>query len=189
MDGHALGHFGLPQAIRRILIASALLCAAFLSADAQATTYRWVDEHGGVHYGDSIPSRYAGAGHEELDSQGRVRKRVESAPATEQERQQREAAAARQEAVKRSNLEQQHYDNALVSTYDSPAEIDEARDRQLAQEKAAIDSLMVQLKQAGNPAEIERIDNAVMLRYRNIQDIYARFKADKERYEQLTGKR
>ena len=40
------------------------------SSDRKSTAYRWVDEQGVVHYGDSIPPQYAEKEHAVLNNQG-----------------------------------------------------------------------------------------------------------------------
>lgn len=192
MGQHPLGHLGISPAIRRGLRLGprcGLLLGLLLTAAASwADTYRWVDDHGVVHYGDSIPPRYSGGAHEELDAQGRVTRRVESAAVTEQQRQQREAEAARANAMRRALTEQARHDNALLSTYANVDEIDRARDRMLSTEMVMVDSLMGQLKQAASQEDIQRLDDAIAMHYKNMENIRMQFAADKARYLQLTAK-
>jgi rhamnose utilization protein RhaD (predicted bifunctional aldolase and dehydrogenase) len=192
MGGYPLGDSVLSPAIRRGLkrctgcgLALAMLLAA---ASCWATTYRWVDEHGVVHYGDSIPARYSGAGHDVLDEQGRVIKRVESFSKATQENQKRAQEAARQAAEQRAVREQQRHDSALMATYDSTAEIDQARDRALAQEQALIDSLKVMRKQSQSATEARYTDAQIRLHLRNLDTIRLKYSADKARYQELTGR-
>ena len=153
-----------------------------------AWTYRWVDEHGVVHYGDSIPARYSGAGHDVLDEQGRVIKRVESFSQKMQDKERRSQEDARRAAEARAALEQQRHDSALLATYDSSAEIDQARDRALAQELALIDSLQVMRKQSQSADEAAYIDAQIRLHDKNMAAIRQKYDADKARYQELTGR-
>lgn len=93
-------------------------------------TYKWVDENGVTHYGDSVPAEYSQRELSVLNSQGvEVQKRVaEMSP--------REAAeyAARQ---KEESRRKQH-DMFLISTYPSVAEIETVRDQRLTQIDAQI---------------------------------------------------
>jgi hypothetical protein len=155
-----------------------------MAAACQATTYRWVDEHGSVHYGDSIPAQYSGAGHQELDGQGRVIRRVESAARTTTDTQ----AQARKVAEDAAARAKQRHDNALLSTFGSVEEIDQARDRTLAQEQALLDGLVVIRKQKQTDAEAARLDAMIRQRYKNLDIIRSTYDADKARYRELTGK-
>lgn len=187
MGGHPLGDRTLSPAIRRlrVCLALAMLLAA---ANSWATTYRWVDEHGVVHYGDSIPARYSGAGHDVLDEQGRVIKRVESFSQKERDKERRSQEDARQAAEARAALEQQRHDAALLATYDSSAEIDQARDRALAQEQALIDSLQAMRRQSQSETEAGYIDGQIRLHDKNMAAIRQKYDADKARYRELTGR-
>ena len=94
-----------------------LLCALLLlvfASPALATTYRWVDAQGKVHYGDVMPSQSTGLGHQELDKQGRVIKETPRTLLTPEERRHRaEEVAAREEHLRRVE-EQQKFDNDLA---------------------------------------------------------------------------
>ena len=88
-------------------------------------TYKWTDDKGVTHYGDSVPSEYSQREQRILNSQGlEVQKRqAEMTPA--------EAAefAARQ---KEESRRKQH-DMFLISTYPSVKEIENVRDIRLDQ--------------------------------------------------------
>src|SRR5688572_7926193 len=75
------------------------------------TTYKWVDEKGVVHYGDSVPAEYSQREQRVLNSQGlEVQKRqAEMSPAEAAEH----AAKLKEEAQRR------HHDMFLISTYPS----------------------------------------------------------------------
>lgn len=189
MGGYQRCDLELSPAIRRRLNGCGLTLAVLLAAPAcWADMYRWVDEHGAVHYSDSIPPRYSGVGHEELDSQGRVVKNVAGAPRTAAERKRHEEEEAQEAAQATAAREQQRRDAALAATYDSTAEIDRARDRALAQEQAQIDGLQVLGKQSQSASESARIDAMIRQHQQAMDGIRLRFEADKARYRQLTGK-
>lgn len=192
MGGYALGHHSLSRAVRRRLkrsVGGGLVLAGLLMATCcWATTYRWKDEHGAVHYGDSIPSRYAGSGYDVLDEQGRVVQRVKSFSETNQENQRQSQEATRRAAEARAALAQQRHDSALLATYDSSAEIDQARDRALDQEQALLDSLHAMRRQSQSETETGYIDAQVRLHLRTMQTIRQKYDADKARYQELTGR-
>ena len=131
------------------LVLLTALTLAWAPAWAEKTTlYRWVDEHGKVHYGDFIPSPQADLGHSELDSQGNVKRRVERTRLSPAEQQQKAAERLKMEEERRREAEQNRHDNALLSTYVNVAEIDLARDRSIALENQTLHGLQFLLKSA-----------------------------------------
>jgi hypothetical protein len=95
------------------------------NANAGATTYKWVDENGITHYGDSVPAEYSQREQTVMNSQGVVtEKRVAEMSAKEAA-----AYAARQKEEQR----QKQHDMFLVSTYPSVKEIENVRDARLDQ--------------------------------------------------------
>lgn len=104
---------------------------------AWAETYRWVDERGRVHYSDTRPPH--ATEQSVLDKQGRVLRKLPRTGALP------ETAADDRARARDSDRERQ--DRALLSTYVHEGEIDLARDRALAQEKARQTSLQAMLQQ------------------------------------------
>src|SRR5581483_9453204 len=95
-----------------------------------ATTYKWTDNQGVVHYGDSIPPQYAEKAHETLNAQG-----VAVGHADAQKSAEHLAAEARDsEAV----LKQRQHDNFLIATYTSVKDIESLRDVRLDQLKGQL---------------------------------------------------
>ena len=90
-----------------------------------ATTYKWVDEQGVVHYGDSIPPQYAEKEHKLLNSQG-----VEVGHTDAQKSPDELAAEAR---VHETVVKQQQHDSFLLTTYTSVKDIEALRDVRLDQ--------------------------------------------------------
>ena len=120
--------------------ASALALALVAAAGAAgATTYKWVDEKGVVHYTDKIPQDAVNKGSTVLDKQARPVKKIDPALTPEQRRaleaeeeQRRQQARVAEEVARR--------DRALMSSYTTEAEIDLARARALATIDAQIES-------------------------------------------------
>ena len=130
---------------------------------AWAKTYKWVDEHGVTHYGDSIPAQYAGTGKSELSSRGLVIKKT--APAlTPEERKSLEEAAAQQKIEAQQKLEQSRKDRALLDTYTTEQEIDLARDRNLQQEDVVVQTLQMQIKSAQKKLDKHKLQAAAIAR-------------------------
>jgi len=87
-------------------------------------TYKWVDEHGVTHYGDSVPPEYAQQGRTELNRNGleigQVAKQLNG----------EEAAAAQKAALDQAKLRQ--HDSFLMTTYTSAKDIEQLRDERLS---------------------------------------------------------
>lgn len=104
---------------------------ALFAAPALGNMYKWVDEKGVTHYGDSIPPEYVRSGTTELNKQGRAVKRTAPALTPEQIRAQEEERNRRLEDEKAAR-EQKRKDDALLATYTSVKEIDQLRARNIA---------------------------------------------------------
>lgn len=114
--------------------AAALVLGLLVALPAWAQTYRWVDERGRVYYSDKPPLHAAEP--DVLDRQGRVLRKL------------RPQAPAPGNAAGERDLARERQDRALLSTYVHEAEIDLARERALAQERAKQESLEALLEQA-----------------------------------------
>lgn len=122
---------------KALLSAAALLAAVSLNAEAKL--YKWVDENGTTHYGETIPPKYADRNAQTFDK-GRVRE----SDAKERDK----PAAQRSRTLTQDEEQAQRRDNALLNTYSSEKEIDLARDRNLQQVEARIGSYATLLKSA-----------------------------------------
>jgi hypothetical protein len=192
-----------------------LVCSMLLSFSALAATYRWVDQNGKVQYSDVMPPGVAGQGHKELDKQGRVVKEVQRTRMTPEEARRQAEAAARQEASRRSQLEQRRRDMALLSTYANAQEIALARDRAIELENLNVRGLQKRMdrageklaeanaklaasRNAGKPAsasltqmrneaqrELAQISASMNQRTQAIENIHKRFEEDEKRFLEL----
>jgi uncharacterized coiled-coil protein SlyX len=95
------------------------------SKSVPGTTYKWVDENGVIHYGDTVPAEYSQREQTVLNSQGVVtaKRLAEMSP--------REAAAYAAKQKEESRKKQ--HDMFLISTYPSVKEIENVRDARLDQ--------------------------------------------------------
>ncbi len=196
----------------RALIAILLI---FTANQALATTYRWVDTEGKVHYGDVMPVKQSGRGHQELDKQGRVVKDMPRTLLTPEERRRNAEEASAREDHSRRVVEQQRRDHALLSTYADENEIDLARDRALELENLALKGLQSRLDSGAAKlslangqlarfraarvtepanilqmrdeaqAELAQIGEAMRQREKTMNDLTQRFAADKVRFQEL----
>jgi hypothetical protein len=112
------------------LAALALPSSGSAQTKEAAKLYKWVDEKGVVHYGDTIPPEYANRDRSVLNDKG-VRVGFEEGEVTEEER----AAAARKEAeaeaARAAKAEEARRDRTLLETYGSVTDIEDLRDRRL----------------------------------------------------------
>ena len=119
---------------------SAALAAGFvlapLVAEAQ-NTYRCTGKDGKKYYGQSMPPQCLGQPVEELNKQGMVVKRIDAAASAAE----REKKAAEEEERKKREIiskEEGRRNRALLATYTSEKDIEQARLRALKENEAAI---------------------------------------------------
>lgn len=107
-----------------LLLAAALPLVASAQTERKTTTYRWVDDKGVVHYGDSVPPQYSQRESTILNSQGVQIGRREAQKTPEQ--------LAEEERRQQELLRQKQHDSFLLTTYTSVADIERLRDERLA---------------------------------------------------------
>src|SRR5215467_3558664 len=92
--------------------------------------YRWTDDKGVVHYGDSIPPEYAKQDRSVLNNQG-VNVGFEQGELTPEQRaeKERQAAEAKQAQLQREEIARR--DKMLLETYISVSDIEDLRNRRL----------------------------------------------------------
>jgi len=187
-----------------------------LSVQAQ-TLYKWVDENGVVHYGDSVPPEFADNEKEIVNKEGVTVDRMRG-KMTEEEL----AEQKRLEELRIQKELQARSDQALLATYLSVEEIELHRDRRIelfqAQSRVTelylrnlhrrLDSLQTEtqryrpynddpnaplidrelMDEVNTTKEMIERHEGNLLRYRNDeQRIHARFANDIERFRQLRG--
>lgn len=119
-----------PSLAVALSFAVACVCAGAVLATAWAdggTAYKWVDDQGVVHYGDSIPPQYAQKESTVLNKQG---VQVGHKDATKSAAQQAAEAADEEQAAR-----QKQHDSFLLATYTSVKDIEQLRDERLLQIK------------------------------------------------------
>ena len=99
--------------------------AAGSTPNKGAVTYKWTDEQGIVHYGDSIPPQYAQQERSVLNSRGVVVGKLDAQKTPEQL-----AAEAR---TQEDFIRQKQHDTFLLNTYTSAKDIEALRDLRLDQ--------------------------------------------------------
>ena len=112
------------SALAVLLAAAVPLFAMAQNSEKRTTTYRWVDEHGVTHYGDSVPPQYTERESTILNSQGVQIGRREAQKTPEQ--------LAEEDRKQQLVLRQKQHDAFLLTTYSSIADIERLRDERLA---------------------------------------------------------
>jgi Domain of unknown function (DUF4124) len=190
----------------------ALLAGLIFSLPVAAKMYKWVDDKGTTHYGETIPAEYANKDRQVLDKSGVVTKKVDVL--TPEERRAQEADIAKSRSDETALRAQKLHDKSLTDTYSSVKEIELSRKRNIDQVNSRIDSINVQLKTAGAdlilaekrskagglPAatlqnELKLAQDRVSRLQKDLEKykaeklaVDARFDADTARYKELTGK-
>ena len=194
---------------------AALVAGLTLSFPAMATLYKWVDNNGTTHYGETIPPEYADKDHEVLNKEGRVIKSEEVM--TPERRRARDLKDAKKREEAEASLEQERHDKTLINIYNSVDEIELARIRNVQQIDARINAINFSIKAANDnllslqteadnfakanrkiPASLQQDLQDVKNRLTKLQQdvavplaekaaLEARFAADKARYIELTG--
>ncbi|MDD2914315.1 MAG: DUF4124 domain-containing protein [Gallionella sp.] len=202
--------------MNKLKLFAVLAVGITFSFPVAAKMYKWVDDKGTTHYGETIPPEYAHKNRSELDKTGRVIDKKEVL--TPEARRANEQAEAKKRADEEAALESRRHDKALINTYSNENEIDLARRRNLQQLEARVNSINSQLNTAnGNLLNFQQESDALSKAGKAIpatlkddlqesqvrvdklkQDfdkanaektaMEARYDADKARYKELTGK-
>ena len=192
----------------KILGATLVLLAAFGTA-AEAKLYKWVDDKGETHYGEVIPPEYANRNKVQFNDMGREVKKKEAPAESDADKNILEE--------KQAAIDRQRRDKALVSTYSNEQEIDLARDRNLQQVEARINSTQLLLKSAqeslnnflreadelkrggkkipdslqpditGGEKKVAKLKDDLAKAQEKAASVKASYEADKARYRELTG--
>ncbi len=193
-----------------------LVTGLVFSAPAAAKMYKWVDDKGTTHYGETIPPEYANKDRAELDKSGRVINKKEVLSPEERLAKEQEELKKREDTA--TAIEQKRRDKALINTYSNTNEIDLARSRNLQQVEGRINSTNSQIKMASDnllafQKEADALTKAGKKIHPTLQEdlkesqarlnklqqelekfkaekaaVEARYDADKVRYKELTGK-
>ena len=201
--------------IRTILVTSAALLVAPLAAEAQS--YRCIGKDGKRYYGQVVPEECFGQPIEQLSPQGMVVKRFDPEGSVK-ERLAKEAAEARKREEDAAAREAARRNRALLATYTSEKDIDEARERALEDNKKAIQEIEeriaeIRKRQADYEKELEfytgknqppaKLTDDILsaetdlkakqelleVKKREVSGINAKYDEDKKRYAELAKRR
>ena len=195
--------------------ASALICLTLLAAaPAMAQRmYKCVDAKGKVYYTQVPPPECLGRETDVLNKSGAVTKRTEAALTPEQI-QAREAERKRKFEEEEKSREERRKNQALLSTYSSEKDIDDARARALKENDAAISATEKRIEAAmkqgqklesekefyakkslppklveqikSNEIELKTQQDTLQVRKKQASTINAKYDEDKRRYLELT---
>jgi hypothetical protein len=203
------------------IIAATALIVASLAALAQSTpgqlTYRCVGKDGKKYYGSTVPTPCLGQPIEQLNTSGMVVKRI-NPESDEKERVAKDAEAKKKREGEAAAREAARRNSALLATYTSEQDIDDARSRALAENEKAVKDVELRIdalkkRQATYDKELEfykgdnkpparlqddirdaEIDlqaqqNLLVAKKKDAENINAKYSGDKKRYRELTGRR
>ena len=203
------------------IIAATALVAASLAAHSQSTpgqlTYRCVGKDGKKYYGSTVPTPCLGQPIEQLNTSGMVVRRI-NPEGEEKERAVKDAEAKKKREDEAAAKDAARRNRALLATYTSEQDIDEARSRALADNELAVRDVELRIdaikkRQASYDKELEfykggnkpparlqddirdaEIDlqaqeNLLVVKKKDVNSINARYADDKKRYRELTGRR
>ena len=125
----------------RIALVIAVLA---LPLSAQAQSYRCVGKDGKKYYGQSLPPQCLGQPAEQLNASGMVVKRIDP-QASAAERAKKEAEEEEQKKREAVNKEEGRRNRALLATYTSDKDIDDARGRALKDNEAAVKDIELRI--------------------------------------------
>lgn len=198
----------------KVASACLVLCGAF-SISAEAKLYKWVDDNGTTHYGETIPPEYANKDATHFNDKGLIDKRIDKL--TPEEQRAKNAADAKKSVDDKAAIETKRKDTALLSTFSNENEIDLSRDRNLQQVVARINSINTMLKSAresrrdhqkeqSDPAKqgkgiqksllediaqddarITKLEKDLAQNEQELATVKMRFEVDKQRYRELKG--
>lgn len=202
--------------MNKLKLLIAMVAGMTFSMSVSAAMYKWVDDQGTTHYGETIPPEYANKSRQILNKSGAVIRTQEVL--TPDQQRAKEAESAKMNADEAVARDQKRYDKSLTDSYSSVNEIELARSRSLQQVDARINSISSQLKMANNslidlqneiadrrkagkkvPAFMLNEIKSAQSRVQDLQQyldksradklsVDARFNAEKARYKELTGK-
>jgi hypothetical protein len=126
----------------------AFIIGIIFSFPVAAKLYKWVDDNGTTHYGETVPPEYANKDRLQLNQSGRVVKSEEVM--TPERRHAKELEDAKKRDEEKVVLERQRHDGTLINTYNSVKEIDQARVRSLQQVDARLNVINSYIKMAND---------------------------------------
>jgi hypothetical protein len=206
----------IAPATRVAAVVAAIVCAG-VAGTALAAMYKWVDDKGVVHYSDQIPPEAINKGNTQINKQGYTVKQTDPVDAQKAKAKEQEAARQREAAAKdkADDAAERRRDRAVLDSYTTESDIDLAKSRSMKTLQSALQSAQsysAQLNRrksellarkealAGKPvpadidreltnidAELGRQAALIAQKQGQLQEVVARYDADKERWRALKG--
>ena len=192
----------------------AILAGALIAIPiaAGAQSFRCVGKDGKKYYGQTIPDQCIGQTVEQLDKSGLVVRRIENQSAEDKAAKKAEEKKKLEEAAVKK--EDDRRNRALLATYSSEKDIEEARGRALADNQLAMKDTVRRIEEIKkrqqqlasemefykkNPAplklqndvkaaqvDLEAQQNLLEIKKKEVESINARYDEDKKRFAALT---
>lgn len=182
--------------MRQIVLAA----VACLPLAAAAQSYRCVGTDGKKYYGQSIPPQCTGQPVEQLNAQGLVVRRIDAA-ASADDRARKEAEEAERRKREAVSKEEGRRDRALLATYTSEKDIEDARSRALRGNQDAVKEIEAKVaalrqKRAAPGADARLMDidlraqeGLLAAKTKDVEQINHRYDEDRKRYVELTKRK
>jgi len=176
-----------------------VIAIAALPMTAGAQSYRCVGTDGKKYYGSSVPPQCAGQPIEQLNSQGLVVKKID-AQATADARAKKEAEEVERKKREAVSKEEGRRDRALLATYTSEKDIEDARVRALAGNREQVtdsEAKIAALKQrraapgantGAIDADLKAQEGLLAAKKKEAAAVNARYDEDKKRFAELNKK-
>jgi len=201
--------------IRMAALGAAVALAA--PAAAQTQTYRCIGKDGKKYYSSTIPPQCVGRPVEQLNKQGLVVRRIDP-EGDEKARAEKAALLAKKLEAEAAHREERRRNQALLATYTSEKDIEDARARALSDNRKAARDVETRIETARKrragydkelefykggakpPAkladdirnteiEIQANEELLAVKKKEVTQINARYDEDRKRYRELTGKK
>ena len=142
-----------------LIVAALVLAPLAAAAQGAAQTYRCVGTDGKKYYEQVMPPQCLGQRIDVLNSQGQVIRRIDPL-GDEKQREAKEAEAAKKREEDKLAREERRRNNALLATYTSEKDIEDARARAVADNTKAVKLIQgriaaIKKRQAGYAKEME----------------------------------
>jgi hypothetical protein len=167
------------------LVLLACFFAMTVSLPVAGAMYKWVDEHGQTHYGDSVPPKYASRAGDRMSKPGLQPVKAE-APKRAQEPLSAEETE-KQKAEAKRHLDRQRRDTALLSTYANEGEIEHARARELERIQEILKISSAGLARSNAREDRLKLDSIMAQSRQETDAVNAKFDAQLARYRELKG--
>lgn len=203
----------------RQMVLATLIAAGLAGTSATALAARMfccTDDRGKQSCGDVLPPICQTRAYNEFNERGQKVRAIE-APLTESQQAARDEETKKKRETDRLALEQKRRDQALLSTYAAEKDLDTARDRAVAEVERSIKQTQDKLEAANkiktkltrdlefyknkpvpaqlkedirrNEADVKAQQANIDLKRKEIEELKARFEADRARLKELRGEK